>query len=144
MMRYAKYCKKLVHKTNYECGLKSIIQKGLEDCHIQPFVRNFHSYIKDTSDFLLKISSLPTISLVPLILHHYIQMCATLLVIKSLNCFLEKLSQPNPPNEFRIELMKCILSRNSFLFSNEYSEQQHGSAMGSPSACTFWLYGQVW
>ena len=108
------------------------------DHHIQPFVKNLPAYIRDSSDFLLKLDQI-TLDLSDMILatldieslYTKIPQQAAIDTIR--HTLSERSTQP-PTNDFITKLAEIILRNNYFMFGGEYYLQISGVAMGCAAA----------
>ena len=111
------------------------------DHHLRPLVQATPSYIKDTTDFLLKLKSLNNLpndillvtldvsSLYTNIPHEEgIAACVSALNSRDIQ---------QPPTADLVELISVILKRNNFVFGDQHYLQIHGTAMGTRMAPSY-------
>ncbi len=103
-------------------------------------MKQLHSYLRDTTDFLNKLQShsnlddqdwlvtLDVTSLYTSIPHKGLE---------SLDYFLKTLQNPRLPSQFILDLTKFMLTNNYFLFVKEYYLQTQGTAMGTHLAPSY-------
>lgn len=107
------------------------------DSHIKDLVYGLPSYLKDTMDFLKKLSdcyvdtndllcTMDVSSLYPSIPHKD--------GLEAMEYYLKQRMVHDPSTDFLLTLTNEILTKNYFRFQDKYYLQQRGSAMGSPMA----------
>ena len=123
------------------CGAPTERISEFVDHHLQPLVKLSPSYLKDTKDFLQKLSQLGPLppgcilltmdvsSLYTNIPHNEgMEACR-----KALN---SRLSQ-TPPTHYLMEMIEQILTLNNFTFDGEHYLQTQGTAMGTKMAPSY-------
>ena len=111
------------------------------DYHLRPHVLSLPSYLKDTTDFLLKLDALGPLPSGALLVtldvtslytntphNEGIQACEEVLNTR--------LTQ-EPPTGDLVQLIRFILTRNNFCFSGQHFLQVHGTAMGTRMAPSY-------
>ena len=111
------------------------------DYYLKPLVCTVPSYIKDTTDFLNKLTNLNTINTLPdnAIL---VSLDVTSLYtdipqsegIEACRFFLRKRNDKHIPTETLCDLIQIILNMNNFTFNNKHYLQKHGTALGTKMA----------
>ncbi|KAL2087323.1 hypothetical protein ACEWY4_018382 [Coilia grayii] len=107
------------------------------DAHIKDLVYTLPSYLRDTMDFLKKLSdchvdsddllcTMDVSSLYPSIPHKD--------GLDAMEHYLKQRRVQDPSTEFLLTLSREILTKNYFKFQDRYYLQHRGSAMGSPMA----------
>lgn len=112
------------------------------DAHIRPLVTRLPSYIRDTGDFLEQLShvQLPSEGQVHLVT---LDVCSLYTNIPhnsgllALQYFLDNREDLNPPTKFLVEMSNLILTKNYFLYENDFFLQIQGVAMGATFAPDF-------
>ncbi|KAJ8045213.1 hypothetical protein HOLleu_08171 [Holothuria leucospilota] len=110
------------------------------DSFLQPLLPKIRSYIKDTTQFLQKLSEIETVSLsndcllVTLDVSSLYTNIPHLDGIKACERFLVGENIARPLVSKLCSLMKFILSHNNFSFEGEHYVQAHGTAMGTKMA----------
>ncbi|KAJ8018537.1 hypothetical protein HOLleu_43420 [Holothuria leucospilota] len=110
------------------------------DSFLQPLLPKIRSYIKDTTQFLQKLSEIETVSLsndcllVTLDVSSLYTNIPHLDGIKACESFLVGENIARPLVSKLCSLMKFILSHNNFSFEGEHYVQAHGTAMGTKMA----------
>lgn len=116
-----------------DCGSDTYKVSEFIDLHLAPLATKHPSFVKDTPDFLNKISNLkiPKDSLLITIdvdsLYTNINNEDGLKTVK--NIFKDNPSQDRPDEEV-LELLKICLENNDFIFNKEWFLQIFGTAMG--------------
>jgi hypothetical protein len=116
-----------------DCGSDTYRVSEFIDHHLAPLATKHPSYVKDTPDFLNKISKLkiPKNALLVTIdvdsLYTNIDNEDGMNTVK--NIFKDNPSQDRPDEEV-LELLKICLENNDFIFKNEWFLQIFGTAMG--------------
>ena len=115
---------------------------GFVDHFLRPYVTDLKSYIKDTTDFLRKISQIKTLPIGHLFvtldvtaLYTNIPHMEGLSVAKTI-LNRNRATNLNPTNIDLIRLLSMVLKLNSFEFNGQYHTQQYGVAMGTRVAPT--------
>ena len=108
------------------------------DFHLQPLVKEVKSYIKDTNDFLRKLSDLPP-------LKNDVLLCTVDVVglypniphkdgIEALKSVLDSRKNKTVSTESLLELTKLVLENNVFEHNGETFRQKQGTAIGTKMA----------
>ena len=108
------------------------------DYHFQPLARQVKSFVKDTNDFLRKISDLPPLS-------KDVIMCTVDVVglypniphedgLEALKLALDGRDTKTISTESLLELTRCVLENNVFEHNGEYFKQKQGTAIGTKMA----------
>ena len=108
------------------------------DFHLQPLAREVKSYIKDTNDFLRKLSDLPP-------LKKDVLLCTVDVVglypniphkdgLEALKKVLESRKNKTVSTESLLELTKLVLENNVFEHNGETFRQKQGTAIGTKMA----------
>ena len=108
------------------------------DHHLRPLVRTIPSYIKDTTDFLMKVQSLPSDTL--LITLDVSSLYTNILHVEGIAACIEALNTgetQSPPTADLAELISEILNKNAFFFGEQHYLQVHGTAMGTRMAPSY-------
>ena len=115
------------------------------DYFLQPIAKKVNSYIRDSSDFIDKISKIQNItpeslfvtldvkSLYTNIKHHD----GITAIVKALHKHDIELPLKRPPIRRFVQLLNIILKENYFEFGNKYYHQLKGTAMGSKVAPSY-------
>ena len=106
------------------------------DFHIKPFAQSLPSYIKDSTDFINKISDIQNIPDDSLIVTLDVTSLYTNIPhdggLEALKFFLlHRDDSSNPPNDFIIELASLVMKYNYFKFDDDFYLQVSGTSMGS-------------
>lgn len=106
------------------------------DSFIKPFVHSLPSYIRDTTDFIEKISGVSDISEDVILLTLDITSLYTNIShnggLEALRFYLENRDTTvMPPNQFILDMASYVLKYNYFSFDNEFYLQISGTSMGS-------------
>lgn len=115
------------------------------DQHLQPIVTGLPSFVKDSYHFLelLQSVSLPTNSTHPILM---VTIDVTSLYtniphaegLKALETYLQKRAPPHTPSTpFLVKLAEMVLTKNCFVFEDEYYLQVQGTAMGTRMAPSY-------
>ena len=111
------------------------------DYHLHPLVTQTDSYLRDTTDFLLKLSTLnhlpPNCILLTLDVNSLYTNIPLDEGMESCRLFLETRSLLLPPTINLIRMMELILKQNNFTFNNEHYLQVNGTAMGTRMAPSY-------
>ena len=111
------------------------------DFFLQPCVTRLPSYIRDTTDFINKLRKLPPLPPNSLLVTLDVSSLYTNIPHEEgiIACE-EALNQREsliPPTADVCQLVRFILTINSFHFNNEYYIQKHGNAMGTRMAPSY-------
>ena len=106
------------------------------DAYIKPFAQSLPSYIKDSTDFINKISNIQNIPDDALLVTLDVTSLYTNIPhdggLEALKFFLlHRDDSETPPNDFIIELTNLVMKYNYFKFDNEFYLQTSGTSMGS-------------
>ena len=111
------------------------------DCYLKPLVCAVPSYVKDTTDFLNKLTNLNTINTLPdnaILVTLDVTSLYTNIPhsegIEACRFFLRKRNDKHIPTETLCDLIQIILNMNNFTFNNKHYLQKHGTAMGTKMA----------
>ena len=114
------------------------------DFHAKPLVKDLPSYIKDTPDFLRKISSVNSQEKIPdgaILVSIDVSSLYTNIPmnegIQAMEEALNKRPDQSVPTTFLIELLNIVLKYNFFEFDSKLFLQQIGTAMGTSCAPTY-------
>ena len=111
------------------------------DFYLRPLVVKTPSYIKDTTDFLLKLRSIGKIPLGGLLLT--LDVCSLYTNIpheegiEACRKLLDTRDVQEPPTDDIIKLITLILTRNNFSFNDEHYLLLKGTAMGTCMAPSY-------
>ena len=120
------------------CGYYTENISAFLDYHLQPLARSVKSYIKDTNDFLRKLSVLndlpddfilctvDVVGLYPNIPHND--------GLAALKRVLEEREDPKISTESLLELTECVLKNNVFEHDERFFRQKQGTAIGTKMA----------
>ena len=106
--------------------------------HLKPLVQKVQSYIKDTNDFLKKLSNLP-------VLPDNVILCAIDVVglypnipheegLAAIKEALDKREDKSISTESILELAECVLKNNVFEHNEMFYKQLRGTAIGTKMA----------
>lgn len=105
------------------------------DFFIKPFVHSLPSYIRDSTDFINKISELHDLSDASVLLTLDITSLYTNIShekgLIALRHYLSLREDSSPPSDFIIQMASYLLKYNYFSFDNDFFLQISGTAMGS-------------
>ncbi len=106
------------------------------DYFIKPFVQKLPSYIRDSTDFINKISELQDLSDTVLLLTLDISSLYTNITHKNglnaLTYYLAECDETSfPPSDFLVDMASYVLKYNYFNFDKDFYLQVNGMAMGS-------------
>ena len=111
------------------------------DHHINPLVSSLDSHIKDTTDFLNKLSNLGTLPSNAMLVTLDVSSLYTNIPhnegIDACRHFLDTRTDKHVPTETLCDLLRMILTMNNFTFNQEHYLQVHGTAMGTKMAPSF-------
>ena len=123
------------------CGAPTEGISRFVDYHLNPLVKKIPSYIKDTSDFLLKLERLTDLPPDPILVTLDVKSLYTNIPhdegIVACKLALDSREVLQPPTEDLVRLMKMILTMNNFTFDDENYLQLHGTAMGTRMAPSY-------
>lgn len=106
------------------------------DSYIKPYVHTLPAYIKDTTDFINKISTVTDLSdevfLVTLDIASLYTNIPHESGLEALDFYLkDRESGATPPSEFLIDLAAFVMRKNYFMFNGDFYLQVSGTSMGS-------------
>ena len=105
------------------------------DYHLRPHVEPLPSYLRDTTHFLTRVQGLDTLPLGTLLVTLDVKSLYTNIPhddgIEACREALNTRTQLQPPTEDLVELIKQILTKNTFIFASQHYLQTHGTAMGT-------------
>ena len=108
---------------------------------LQPCVGQTKSYIKDTSDFIQKISSIELEENDWLFTMDVTSLYTNIPHDEGINCIRELLNSKRqnglPRNDNLIKMLELVLKLNNFTFNSEHYLQINGTAMGTRVAPTY-------
>ena len=111
------------------------------DYHINPLVSTLNSHIKDTTDFLNKLSNLGNLPnnaiLVTLDVSSLYSNIPHNQGIDACRHFLDTHPNKHIPTETLCDLLRMILTMNTLTFNQQHYLQIHGTAMGTKMAPSF-------
>lgn len=111
------------------------------DHHIRSLVTDLPSYIRDTGDLINQLSQLNVTDNNIILATMDVSSLYTNIPHQSglmaLQHFLDKRENESPPTQFILELTDIVLSRNYFLFGQDFYLQKMGVAMGAAFAPDF-------
>ena len=123
------------------CGAPTERISEYVDHHLRPLVVQIPSYIKDTKDFLLKISNLGPLPPGSILLTLDISSLYTNIPhrdgIEACELALEQWTTQAPPTASLVRMIEQILTMNNFEFNGEYYLQIQGTAMGTRMAPSY-------
>ncbi len=111
------------------------------DYYLRPLVVQAPSYIKDTSDFLRKLSSLGPLPLGSFLVT--LDVCSLYTNIpheegiQACKWALQTRSSPAPPTTYLVRMIRQFLELNNFAFNGEHYLQTQGTAMGTRMAPSY-------
>ena len=105
------------------------------DYHLRPLVRTIPSYIKYTTDFLMKVQSLTNLASNNLLVTLDVSSLYTNIPheegIAACTEALNTRETQSPPTADLAEFISEILNKNAFVFREQHYIQVHGTAMGT-------------
>ena len=106
------------------------------DWYIKPYVHTLPAYIKDTTDFINKISSVTDLPNEVILVTLDIASLYTNIPhdrgLEALDVYLKDRDNTIiPPNEFLIGLTAFVMKKNYFMFNGDFYLQVSGTSMGS-------------
>lgn len=108
------------------------------DYYLKPLATSTKSYIKDTTDFLSKLSTINQISEETFLVTIDVVSLYTNIPhsdgLKATSEALLKRQQKHPPTFFLLKLILFILKKNNFTFDNQHYLQTQGTSMGTRMA----------
>ena len=111
------------------------------DITLQPYVGQRKSYIKDTSDFIQKISSIELEENYWLFTMDVTILYTNIPHDEGINCIRELLNSKRqnglPRNDNLIKMLELVLKLNNFTFNSEHYLQINGTAIGTRVAPTY-------
>ena len=123
------------------CGSPTERISEYVDYHLQPLVAKTPSYLKDTTDFLQKLSTLtdlpPGCILVTLDVSSLYTNIPHDEGMAACKKALQTRPSPAPPTQYLTQMIEQILTMNSFSFNNECYLQTQGTAMGTRMAPSY-------
>lgn len=112
------------------------------DHHLQPIVTRTSAYLKDTTDFLRKLSLIPTLPPGCILVTLDVSSLYTNIPhnegLAACQRALDARTPPgDPPTSYLLRMMECILTLNNFTFNGEFYLQTQGTAMGTRMAPSY-------
>ena len=111
------------------------------DFHLQPLVTKLPSYIKDTTHFLNKLNSIGQLPDGVLLVTLDVSSLYTNIPhndgIQACSEFLDRRIDPTIPTTRLCDLIRMILTHNTFTFNGKYYRQINGTAMGTKMAPSY-------
>ena len=111
------------------------------DYHLRPLVEKIPSYIKDTTHFLNKLKTIPSLPTNVLLVTLDVKSLYTNIPheegITACHTALRTRNIEHPPTEDLVSLISYILKRNNFVFGDKHYLQIHGTAMGTRMAPSY-------
>ena len=111
------------------------------DFHLKPLAQKVKSFLKDTNDFLMKLTGLPPLS-------NNVMLCTVDVVglypniphsdgMEAMRKALEQRSDKSISTQSLLELSKCVLENNVFEHNGEIYRQKQGTAIGTKMAPSY-------
>ena len=139
-----------IHKRLYDVPGRPVISNSsfytenisaFLDFHLKPLSTRVKSFIKDTNDFLRKLSSLPPLS-------QDVLLCTVDVVglypniphdegLQALKLALDEREDKKVSTESLLELASCVLKNNYFEHNGEIFKQKRGTAIGTKMAPSY-------
>ncbi len=123
------------------CGAPTESISEYVDYHLQPLVAKTPSFLKDTTDFLQKISTTPTLPPGCILVSLDVSSLYTNIPhdegMAACRRALETRPSPAPPTPYLLRMMEMILTLNNFSFNGENYIQVQGTAMGTRMAPSY-------
>ena len=123
------------------CGAPTEEISLFVDYHLAPLVNTLPSYIKDTTDFLVKLQILPPLLPGTLLVTLDVKSLYTNIPhdegMEACRATLNVRTVQQPPTEDLVQLVELILTKNNFTFNQEHYLQLHGMAMGTRMAPSY-------
>ena len=123
------------------CGAPTEQISRFVDYHLAPLVNTLPSYIKDTTDFLVKLQNLPPLPPGTLLVTLDVKSLYTNIPheegLEACRAALNTRAIQQPPTEDLVRLVELILTKNNFTFDQEHYLQLHGTAMGTRMAPSY-------
>ena len=120
------------------CGAPTEGISRFVEFHLGSLVRQIPSYIKDTTDFLLKLRTLPNLPPGTILATLDVTALYTNIPhsegIEACRLALNSRQVLQPPTDDLVNLIKLILNKNNFIFNDQHYLQVHGTAMGTRMA----------
>ena len=111
------------------------------DYHLQPLVSKLPSYVKDTNDFLNKLTFINNLPSNTLLVTLDVSSLYTNIPhndgINACYHYLNTRSNKTIPSNTLCDLIRIILTMNNFCFNDNHYLQTHGTAMGTKMAPSF-------
>ncbi|XP_073435684.1 uncharacterized protein [Dendrobates tinctorius] len=107
---------------------------------LNPLAQRATSYVKDTTDFLLKVKELKVGESDWLVSFDVTSLYTSIVHKEGLEVVKEALSRTNFTNQAIVmimSLLELVLTKNYFMFGDEYYEQIRGTAMGANMAPSY-------
>ena len=123
-----------------DCGSETYFIAEYIEYFLNPISQKHSSYLKDTYDFIDKISQLkipPGAFLFTIDIDSLYTNIETTLGMKAIQKWLEKYPDPNRPDKQLLQLLHISLTKNDFEFNSEYYLQIKGTAMGKKFAPSY-------
>ena len=119
------------------CGVQTKKISAFVDHHLCPLVQAIPSYIKDTSDFVLKVKSLTNLPSKILLVTPDVSSLYTNIPHQGEIVACITRGTLSPPTMDLAELISAILKKNAFVFEVQHYLQVHGTAMGTRMAPSY-------
>ena len=129
--------------TVLSCGAPTEKISQFVDFYLKPLVVKTPSYIKDTTEFLLKLKSISKIASGSLLLTCTLDVCSLYTDIpheegrETCRGLLDTRDVLEPHTDEIIKLITLILNKNNFSFNNKHYLQLKGKAMGTCMAPSY-------
>ena len=111
------------------------------DFHLKPLICTIPSYVKDTTDFLNKLTAIDNLPDNALLVSLDVTSLYTNTPhnegIDACRFFLQKRTNKHIPTETICDLIRIILTMNNFTFNSKHYLQKHGTAMGTGMAPSY-------
>jgi hypothetical protein len=110
------------------------------DFHLQPFVENLPSHIKDTTDYLKKLENLTIPENTTLVTMDVTSLYTNIPHddgIAACRKIWEQRTDQEPPTECLVEMLTLVLKNNNFNFDGNHYRQMNWTAMGTKMAPSY-------
>ena len=123
------------------CGAPTERISEFVDYHLRPLVNQIPSFLKDTTDFLKKLSTLGRLPPGSILVTLDVSSLYTNIPhdegITACSRALEMRPSPSPPTTYLARMIHQILTLNNFTFNGEHYLQTQGTAMGTRMAPSY-------
>ena len=123
------------------CGAPTERISEYVDHHLRPLVVQIPSYLRDTTDFLRKLSTLETLPPGSILVTFDVSSLYTNIPhnkgVAACREALETCPSLAPPTNYLVDLIQQILTLNNFSFNGEHYLQTQGTAMGTRMAPSY-------